>query len=109
MRRQEAMVKRQMKKRLPKNYSEEQQLSPTFRLSLLLPSPFLTRRFAPLPPPPASTPYVEIVGACGDDGSVQHFVTRALGDDFNLETYDSMIELQNGKYNELFVQEGFVR
>ncbi|GMI06840.1 hypothetical protein TrRE_jg12382 [Triparma retinervis] len=53
-----------------------------------------------------NTQYVEIVGAC-QEGSIQHFVTRQLGDEFDMDTYNQMINLQNGKYQELFYQPDF--
>ena len=42
------------------------------------------------------TAYVEIVGLVNEDGSnsVQHFVTRELGDDFDIGNYNAMVELQ---------------
>ncbi|GMI48637.1 hypothetical protein TrCOL_g3958 [Triparma columacea] len=53
-----------------------------------------------------NTQFIEIVGACAED-SVQHFVTRQLGDEFDMDTYNQMINLQNGKYQELFYQSEF--
>ena len=43
--------------------------------------------------PSAVTEFVEVVGCVGE-GSVQQFVTRPLGDEFDLETYDAMITMQ---------------
>ena len=42
------------------------------------------------------TAYMEIVGLVNEDGShsVQHFVTRKLGDDFDVRNYNAMVELQ---------------
>ena len=39
---------------------------------------------------------MEIVGLVNEDGShsVQHFVTRKLGDDFDVRNYNAMVELQ---------------
>eukprot|EP00518_Triparma_eleuthera_P000227 CAMPEP_0182460750 /NCGR_PEP_ID=MMETSP1319-20130603/5524_1 /TAXON_ID=172717 /ORGANISM="Bolidomonas pacifica, Strain RCC208" /LENGTH=97 /DNA_ID=CAMNT_0024659901 /DNA_START=496 /DNA_END=789 /DNA_ORIENTATION=+ len=56
--------------------------------------------------PSAVTAFVEVVGAVGE-GNVQQFVTRPLGDDFDLETYDAMITMQNERYQGIFYQPEF--
>eukprot|EP00568_Trieres_chinensis_P007044 CAMPEP_0183308816 /NCGR_PEP_ID=MMETSP0160_2-20130417/22522_1 /TAXON_ID=2839 ORGANISM="Odontella Sinensis, Strain Grunow 1884" /NCGR_SAMPLE_ID=MMETSP0160_2 /ASSEMBLY_ACC=CAM_ASM_000250 /LENGTH=117 /DNA_ID=CAMNT_0025472719 /DNA_START=58 /DNA_END=411 /DNA_ORIENTATION=+ len=38
---------------------------------------------------------VEVVGAANEDGTVQHFVTRELGSDFDLDVYNKMLEVQH--------------
>ena len=58
--------------------------------------------------------YMEIIGAVTKNEEantyyVQHFVTRFLGDSFDLGVYDKMVALQNkGKYQELFLQREFI-
>ena len=53
-------------------------------------------------------PYVEVVGSVVEPGVVTHFVTRPLGDSFDLGAYDEVITLQQGKYQNLFVQDEYI-
>eukprot|EP00567_Pseudictyota_dubia_P005417 CAMPEP_0197437716 /NCGR_PEP_ID=MMETSP1175-20131217/4890_1 /TAXON_ID=1003142 /ORGANISM="Triceratium dubium, Strain CCMP147" /LENGTH=117 /DNA_ID=CAMNT_0042967303 /DNA_START=107 /DNA_END=460 /DNA_ORIENTATION=+ len=53
---------------------------------------------------PVGTP-LEVVGAANDDGTVQHFINRNLGNDFDLSVYNQMIELQqNPKFQSEYFQ-----
>mmetsp|Transcript_6458 Transcript_6458/g.9411 ORF Transcript_6458/g.9411 Transcript_6458/m.9411 type:complete len:120 (+) Transcript_6458:158-517(+) len=46
---------------------------------------------------------VEVIGAVNEDRTLQHFVTRELGIDFDLSVYNQMIVLQQDpKYSHIF-------
>mmetsp|Transcript_35506 Transcript_35506/g.106019 ORF Transcript_35506/g.106019 Transcript_35506/m.106019 type:complete len:119 (-) Transcript_35506:454-810(-) len=48
---------------------------------------------------------IEVIGAANEDGSVQHFINRDLGDDFDLGVYNQMIEIQqNPKFQAEYFQ-----
>ena len=57
--------------------------------------------------PGQQTAYVEIVG-CVTEAFVQHFVCRPMGDEFDLETYNEMIMLQNTKYQNITFQDEYI-
>ncbi|GMH94207.1 hypothetical protein TrVE_jg1261 [Triparma verrucosa] len=57
--------------------------------------------------PGQQTAYVEIVG-CVTEDFVQHFVCRPMGDEFDLETYNEMIMLQNTKYQNITFQDEYI-
>jgi hypothetical protein len=54
------------------------------------------------------SPFVEIMGYVASPGVIQHFITRPLGENFDLGAYNEVIELQNGKYQELFHQDAYI-
>mmetsp|Transcript_19192 Transcript_19192/g.40477 ORF Transcript_19192/g.40477 Transcript_19192/m.40477 type:complete len:114 (+) Transcript_19192:122-463(+) len=47
---------------------------------------------------------IEIMGAAGEDKTVQHFISRALGEDFDADNYNRLVSkvLNNPKYADLF-------
>ncbi|GMH55322.1 hypothetical protein TL16_g01880 [Triparma laevis f. inornata] len=57
--------------------------------------------------PGQQTAFVEIVG-CVTEDFVQCFVCRPMGDEFDLETYNEMITLQNTKYQNIMMQDDYI-
>ena len=63
---------------------------------------------------PENGNYMEIIGAVTKNEEtntfyLQHFVTRFLGDSFDMGVYEKMVDLQNkGKYQDLFLQKEFI-
>ncbi|ORX95555.1 replication factor A protein 3 [Basidiobolus meristosporus CBS 931.73] len=48
-----------------------------------------------------STPYVEIIGIVQQDLSVQELTSSGFGENFDLDNYNSLVELSR-KYTEIF-------
>lgn len=47
---------------------------------------------------------IEIMGSANGDNTIQHFISRELGDDFDFDNYNRLISkvLNNPKYADLF-------
>jgi replication factor A3 len=47
--------------------------------------------------------YAEVTGKVNDDGSLTELNMCNFGDDFDLDSYDKVVELSHGKFSSLFM------
>ena len=48
-------------------------------------------------------PFIEVIGMMVGDNILQYFVSRGFGDDFDVDTYNEMIQMQvDPKFKEIF-------
>lgn len=56
----------------------------------------------PQPGSDYSSKVVEVIGRVMDSETIEEFKTTPFGEDFDLETYDQLVQLAQSKYRDLF-------